>query len=497
METKGSSPYPYTVTVRRNPHRKARPTPSSAAPASSSPPRNISSFPIEDILSMEVPEKQLTEPSSESLKVFMRIRALISQKKEKTVAEMKKTKNTWPKNPKSTNALLKKLKKSNEVCVTVNDAHSVTVSPPQSLQDGKRIKSEVYQGFSQVFSSEASQQHPPIPGRHRLWLRLGRYLIAILVLYALHLIQVARLPLSRLGEPIQLSISTFALEIYEYGILNFVLTSVWTKYWNWLINACPQFFVCPVWAGEDLHKLVSCNLEKLATFLQGFGSEYFSFSEIDESGKQYLKIGVLARECACHLQALSGYFNSKPQVPTEFHKRIEEACTKMSIESSKVLKELSSSIRTMTQPSSSAAETHLRHSKTAVDDFKDILATTETLLLSNKLDLLEIFSAVTVASVFSDVINCVDKISEAVEDLLVQAHFKKDKKNKESSPSPEKPPQHLLFHRGIVKPVVDVDDIEGGDSIVTEIYGGGAAAIVAEVKPPAVKKREEQIVHIC
>lgn len=71
---------------------------------------------------------------------------------------MKKTKIAWPKNPKSTNALPKKLKKSNEVCVKVNDAHSVTVSPPQSLQDGKRIKSEVYQGFSQVFSSEASQR---------------------------------------------------------------------------------------------------------------------------------------------------------------------------------------------------------------------------------------------------------------------------------------------------------------------------------------------------
>lgn len=91
----------------------------------------------------------------------MRIRTLLSQretlKKEKTVAEMKKTKIAWPKNPKSTNALPKKLKKSNEVCVRVNDAHSVTVSLPQSLQDGKRIKSEVYQGFSQVFSSEASQ----------------------------------------------------------------------------------------------------------------------------------------------------------------------------------------------------------------------------------------------------------------------------------------------------------------------------------------------------
>ncbi|XP_075102209.1 uncharacterized protein LOC107816679 isoform X3 [Nicotiana tabacum] len=167
METKSPCP-PYTVTVRRNPPRRARPTPSSAVPNSlpRSPPRNISSFPIEDILSIEVPEKQLlTEhpSSSENLKVFLRVRPLISQREtakiEKTAAEMKKTtKNAWPKNPKSTNALPKKLKKSYEVCVTVNDAHSVTLLPPQSLQDAKRIKSEVYEGFSHVFSSQASQR---------------------------------------------------------------------------------------------------------------------------------------------------------------------------------------------------------------------------------------------------------------------------------------------------------------------------------------------------
>ncbi|XP_060174582.1 aluminum-activated malate transporter 8 [Lycium barbarum] len=363
------------------------------------------------------------------------------------------------------------------------------------------------------------------------------------------------------GEPIVLGFLVFTLGAlgtftrffphmkrrYDYGILIFVLTFSMVTVSGYrvdkilelahqrlstiLIGAATcmiiSLVVCPVWAGEDLHKLVSSNLEKLATFLGGFGSEYFSFSEIDESGKackedkgflgaykavlnskaneeslanfawwepghgsfrlrhpwkQYLKIGVLSRECACHLQALSGYFNSKPQAPTEFHKRIEEACTKMSIESSKALKELASSIKTMTQPSSSAAETHLRHSKAAIDDFKSILAPTETLLLSSKLDLLEIFPAITVASILIDVINCVDKISEAVEDLSVQAHFKKEKnKNKESSSSPEKPPpqQHLL-HRGIVKPVVDVDDVEGGDSVVIEICGGGAAAAVVE-----------------
>lgn len=164
----------------------------------------------------------------------------------------------------------------------------------------------------------------------------------------------------------------------------------------------------------------------------------------------------------------------------------------MCMESSKVLKELAFSIKTMTQPSSSTAETHLRRSKAAIDDFKIILATTETLLLSDKLDLLEIFPAMTVASVLIDVINCIDKISDAVEDLSVQAHFKKAKDKEFSSPSPEKPPpqHHQLLHRGIVKPVVDVDDVENGDSVVIEIHGGGGGGAAAEkaVTPAEVKK---------
>ncbi|KAG5583161.1 hypothetical protein H5410_053788 [Solanum commersonii] len=370
------------------------------------------------------------------------------------------------------------------------------------------------------------------------------------------------------GEPIVLGILVFTLGAlgtftrffphmkrrYDYGILIFVLTFSMVTVSGYrvdkilelahqrlstiLIGAATcmivSLIVCPVWAGEDLHKLIYTHLEKLANFIEGFGSEYFIISENDEivkasnegflgayktvlnskateealanfawwepghgsfrlrhPWKQYLKIGVLARECACHLQALSGYFNSKPQVPSEFQKKIEEACTQMCIESSKVLKELAFSIKTMTQPSSSAAEIHLRHSKTAVDDFKSILAATETLLLSNKLDLLEIFPAITVASVLIDVINCIDKIFESVEDLSVQAHFKKAKNKEFSSSSPEKPPpQHQLLHRGIVKPVVDVDDVDsGGDFVAIEICGGGAAvAGKAEVNPAVVKK---------
>lgn len=44
------------------------------------------------------------------------------------------------------------------MCVLVNeDLRSVTVSTPQPLQEMKRIKSEVYEGFSHVFSTESSQ----------------------------------------------------------------------------------------------------------------------------------------------------------------------------------------------------------------------------------------------------------------------------------------------------------------------------------------------------
>lgn len=68
------------------------------------------------------------------------------------------SKNAWPKNPKANINSRPKLKKSTEICVQINDdLHSVTVSTPQALQETKRIKSEAYEGFSHVFSSEASQ----------------------------------------------------------------------------------------------------------------------------------------------------------------------------------------------------------------------------------------------------------------------------------------------------------------------------------------------------
>ncbi|KAL0316051.1 UNVERIFIED_CONTAM: Aluminum-activated malate transporter 8 [Sesamum radiatum] len=273
-----------------------------------------------------------------------------------------------------------------------------------------------------------------------------------------------------------------------------------------------SIFVCPVWAGQDLHNLVAANIEKLASFLEGFGGEFFSLSAGDENGavsskneckpsfleayksvlnskateeslanfawwepghgrfrfhhpwKQYLKVGAMARECACLIETLNRYVNSKPQVASDFQIKIQEACIKISRESSKTLKEVASAIKSMTFPSS-GVETHTQNYKAAADDLKRIL---ETSSLPTEADLQEIMPALVVSSVLLDIIKCIDKISLSVHELSRMARFKKPK----STPTvllPEKQQQSTLLHRGIVKPVDDIayDD----DHVVIEVHG--------------------------
>ncbi|KAK4414766.1 Aluminum-activated malate transporter 8 [Sesamum alatum] len=252
-----------------------------------------------------------------------------------------------------------------------------------------------------------------------------------------------------------------------------------------------SIFVCPVWAGQDLHNLIAANVEKLATFLEGFGDELFS-SLGDESSvvpckddkektylqvyksvlnskateeslanfawwevghgrfkfhhpwKQYLKIGVLVRECACHIEVLNGCINSKPQAASEFQLKIHSTCKNMSMECSKVLKELSFAIKNMTFPSA-AAKIHMQNSIATADEFKSILM--ENSSLSTKTDVQELMSVLVTASVLIDIIKCVEKISVSVDELSQKAGFRQPK-------SLEKQQQTLL-HRGIVKPVND------------------------------------------
>ncbi|CAN6909046.1 unnamed protein product [Brassica oleracea] len=162
MEEFSPMPCPSTVTVRRNPPRKARATPytTAAKPPPSSNTHDVPSFPIDEILSIQIPQPE-PKPSvsvSESLKIFLRIKPLRIFSKA-TAAAKSRPRNVWPQNPSKKHNVAKesRSKKSGEACITLNDSHSVTLTPPQALQELKRSKTEVFEGFSHVFPADCSQ----------------------------------------------------------------------------------------------------------------------------------------------------------------------------------------------------------------------------------------------------------------------------------------------------------------------------------------------------
>lgn len=165
MEFNSPLPCPNTVTIRRNPHRKARATPIiNAAHSNSSIAKlqEVTPFPSEDILPTEitdnVPLQRSGKSEGENIKVFLRVRPLSSPKCSGKVGS--RAKNAWPQNPTKKNAVgsdKNAWKKSSGICLMVNDCHSVTLSTPTDSQEPKRIKSETYGGFSHVFSSDSSQ----------------------------------------------------------------------------------------------------------------------------------------------------------------------------------------------------------------------------------------------------------------------------------------------------------------------------------------------------
>jgi len=146
MDTTTPKSCPYTVTVRRNPPRRARATPL------------ITPFPNEEMLSHQPSQNpSTTSENNENLKVFLRIRP--SQVQPPNQAPRVRTKTAWPKTQTKNIAVTNNSKKksSSSSCITINDSESVTLLVPSDLQDVKRVKSETYGGFTHVFPSDSSQ----------------------------------------------------------------------------------------------------------------------------------------------------------------------------------------------------------------------------------------------------------------------------------------------------------------------------------------------------
>lgn len=171
-------PCPTTVTVRRNPPRKARATPytTGAKPSSVSltNTHHVPSFPIDEILSIQIPQSEPLKSSvSESLKIFLRIKPLKTLTKVTTTKS--RPRNVWPQNPSKMYRNSDKGKKSTkieEACIALNDSYSVTLTPPQALQELKRSKTEVYEGFSHVFPADCSQVRSNLISIHFLFGRI-------------------------------------------------------------------------------------------------------------------------------------------------------------------------------------------------------------------------------------------------------------------------------------------------------------------------------------
>ncbi|KAK4286309.1 hypothetical protein QN277_002880 [Acacia crassicarpa] len=268
-------------------------------------------------------------------------------------------------------------------------------------------------------------------------------------------------------------------ERYDYGLLIFILTFALISVSGFREDeviemahkrlstifiggsACVviSIFVCPVWAGEELHSLISLNLEDLANFLQAFEELYFRTSKEGDCkddrtallegyktvlnskstedslanfarwepghGRfkfrhpwdKYLKVGTLTRQCAYRMEALNAQLNSNLQASPEIKRIIQEACSAMSLESAKALRQLGVAMSTMKKPY--FANIHISNSKSASESLNSLLKSS----LWKETDLLSVLPAATVASLLSDIVACTEEIADAVHELPSLTEF--------------------------------------------------------------------------
>lgn len=98
--------------------------------------------------------------------------------------------------------------------------------------------------------------------------------------------------------------------------------------------------------------------------------------------------------------------------------KLEDLCTQISLESAKVLRELSSAIKTMTIPSSS--DFHITNLKEVTENLQCLLKSE----LWKDVEFSQVLPVVTVTSILTDIVLCVEKIATSVHELAVVAKFK-------------------------------------------------------------------------
>ncbi|XP_050226995.1 aluminum-activated malate transporter 10 [Mercurialis annua] len=240
-----------------------------------------------------------------------------------------------------------------------------------------------------------------------------------------------------------------------------------------------SMLICPIWAGRDLHTLTTTNMDKLANSLDGCVAEYFNSNESDEESdkkilgykcvlsskaseesmanfakwepahgnfgfkhpwKQYPKIGASMRNCAYCIEALTSCILSENQAPDLIKNQLRDVCLKVSSTSSTVIRELSTTIKTMKR--SSDIDFLSEETSIAVEELQETLRTLSNLhnppinigaetnsAAADETDatlvpLIEVIPLVTFASLLIEITTRIKGIVNAVDELANLAEFK-------------------------------------------------------------------------
>ncbi|CAN4077498.1 unnamed protein product [Withania somnifera] len=312
-------------------------------------------------------------------------------------------------------------------------------------------------------------------------------------------------------EPIIMGVSIFILATFtrfipavkvrfDYGTMIFILTFTLVSISGYrvanLLNMAHErvstiiigvsmcviisILIFPVWAGEELHKLVISNLEKLSESLDCCVAEYFSDSEDTTSNTKkmlvfkcvlnskateetmanfarwepahglfnfhhpwgkYLKISASMRSCACCIEALTSCISQKDQASELLKNKLTNTCQQVSSSTTEILKELALSMKTMRK--SSRMDMLIQEKNSAIQELetlmesgliiiqlkeakneKDVQEKPVIRTSTNVIPLVEIIPTATFASLVIEIAMRIEEIVDAVDELSKLAKFK-------------------------------------------------------------------------
>lgn len=147
---------------------------------------------------------------------------------------------------------------------------------------------------------------------------------------------------------------------------------------------------------------------------------------------------------------------------TSIHSMVQEPITWSCLGSGRLLKELGSTIRDMTKPS--LADQHIANLKSTSHDLKSIL---RSACRWEDLDLFKISPVTAISLVLIDTVTCVEKLSEAVNELASLANLKGITEPAEVRILSSQRHQPMLY-RGRVQPFSVDDEHHDHKVMVTE-----------------------------